>query len=49
MADLAAYVAAGCEQPTLGFVPDAAFPAVRGEKARLHLVCACDIAKAFDF
>ena len=42
MADLAAYVAAGCEQPTLGFVPDAAFPAVRGEKARLHLVCACD-------
>lgn len=42
MADMAAYVAAGCEQPTLGFVPDAAFPAVRGEKARLHLVCACD-------
>lgn len=42
MADMAAYVAAGCEQPTLGFVPDAAFPAVRGEKARLHLVCACE-------
>lgn len=37
MSDLREYVEAGGEQPSLGFVPDASFPAVRGEKARLHL------------
>lgn len=37
MSDLREYVAAGGELPVLGFVPDAAFPVVRGEKARLHL------------
>lgn len=40
MSDLEDYVNSGEELPTLGFVPDAAFPATRGEKARLHLrVC----------
>ena len=38
MSDLREYVESGCELPSLGFVPDAAFPVVRGEKARLHLV-----------
>lgn len=37
MSDLREYAAAGEELPSLGFVPDAAFPVVRGEKARLHL------------
>ena len=37
MSDLREYVGAGEELPSMGFVPDAAFPVVRGEKARLHL------------
>lgn len=37
MSDLRKYVDAGEEMPTMGFVPDASFPVVRGEKARLHL------------
>lgn len=37
MSDMADYVRLGEELPELGFVPDASFPAVRGEKARLHL------------
>lgn len=37
MEDLREYVEAGCELPSLGFVPDAAFPTIRGEKARLHV------------
>lgn len=37
MSDLREYVEAGEELPSMGFVPDAAFPVVRGEKARLHL------------
>ena len=41
MSDLREYVEAGCELPEAGFVPDAAFPVVRGEKARLHLVACC--------
>ena len=41
MSDLREYVASGCELPSLGFVPDASFPVVRGEKARLHLVLSC--------
>ena len=44
MSDLREYVESGCELPSLGFVPDAAFPVVRGEKARLHLVLTCDDA-----
>lgn len=37
MSDLRDYVEAGAELPSMGFVPDASFPVVRGEKARLHL------------
>lgn len=37
MSDLRDYVEAGEELPSLGFVPDASFPVIRGEKARLHL------------
>ena len=37
MGDMRSYLDAGCEQPRWGFVPDASFPVVRGEKARLHL------------
>lgn len=37
MSDLHDYVETGEELPSLGFVPDASFPVVRGEKARLHL------------
>ena len=37
MSDLRGYVASGEELPTMGFVPDAEFAVVRGEKARLHL------------
>ena len=37
MGDMQSYLDAGCEQPRWGFVPDASFPVVRGEKARLHL------------
>ena len=37
MSDMRGYVDAGEEQPALGFVPDAMFPGIRGEKARLHL------------
>lgn len=37
MSDLRGYVEAGEELPSLGFVPDASFPVIRGEKARLHL------------
>lgn len=38
MSDMRGYCEAGEEQPRLGWVPDAGFPAVRGEKARLHVV-----------
>lgn len=38
MSDLREYVETGCELPSLGFVPDATFPVVCGEKARLHLI-----------
>ncbi len=44
MSDLREYVESGCELPRLGFVPDATFPVVRGEKARLHLVLTCNQA-----
>lgn len=37
MSDLREYVGAGEELPVMGFVPDAVFPVVRGEKARLQL------------
>lgn len=37
MSDMHGYVEAGEEQPAMGFVPDAMFPGIRGEKARLHL------------
>lgn len=37
MSDLVSYLENGGEQPVFGFVPDASFPVVRGEKARVHL------------
>ena len=43
MSDLREYVGAGEELPSMGFVPDAAFPVVRGEKARLHLRISCEV------
>lgn len=42
MSDMRSYVQAGCELPRWGFVPDAAFPVVCGEKARLHLRLSSD-------
>lgn len=51
MSDLQEYVDAGCEMPCMGFVPDATFPVVRGEKARLHLVATCartDLPSGFE-
>lgn len=38
MGDMRSYLAAGGEQPEMGFVPDAAFPVINGEKAQAHVV-----------
>ena len=38
MGDMRSYLAAGGEQPEMGFVPDAAFPVINGEKAQAHIV-----------
>ena len=42
MQDMRAYLEEGGEQPVMGFVPDAAFPVIRGEKAQMRLGLRCE-------